>query len=322
MISTDKLNAVKTVVVHDNCSDGLASAILVKDAFYGRDIKFKFVQYNTDEFRSLRAEPGMMFVDFSPPPERAQEFIDAGTLVLDHHRTAKAMLVGFGENAIFGDEKENPGVCGARLAYEHVWLPLRAELTTQAMFADRFSRLAGVRDTWQRQSPEWTEACKQGEILNFMPRERWMAKTLTQIASEWDGQFSWIGDVLWDKHTKAIAKCVQGAHRFTTYKGTRAVVFEGVRNSSDAAEALGDTADLVIGFAYFVEPLDGESVQKMVLSTRSHTHYDCSALSKHYGGGGHTKAAGFNHIMSRSDPNPYAQIEALINLYEITLPSS
>lgn len=320
MISADKLNAVKTIIVHDNCADGLASAILLKDAFFGRDIPIRFMQYGTDDHKNLVAEPGMLFADFSPPEARAKEFVDAGALVLDHHKTAKAVVEAFGENGRFGDEATDPGICGAMLAYQHVWLPLREQLAIQAAFAKKFATLAGVRDTWQRTSEHWREACLQYHILMFVPRDRWLAKTLTEIASTWESQFAWIGELIQEKQDRTVQKVSDKAYRFTTDKGTRVVVFEGVKVTSDTAEFLHDAVDLVVGFNYEVE----NGTPKVILSTRSHTTFDCAKMCKAHGGGGHTKAAGFNvqmvdtqelGVLARSR-DPYILVEELVKRWE------
>lgn len=314
MISLEKLNAVKSVVSHLNCSDGLASAILLKDAFRGRDLPIKFVQYQTEEHKTLVAEPGMLFVDFSPHPDRVQEFVEAGAIVLDHHKTAKQVVEAFGEDGLFGDEIANPGVCGAVLAYQHVWLPLRGPLARDEteLFAKKFSTLAGVRDTWQRDDERWKEACLQNYILSFIPRERWLSKTFPQIASSWDTEYAWIGELLQEKETRTIRKIAELSYRLTTPKGTRVVIFEGVTKTSDLAELLHDSVDLVIGFNYETE----NGVPKVIFSTRSHTTFDCAAMCKAYGGGGHTKAAGFNRQLKHSDPNPYTLAEELVRLWE------
>lgn len=335
--------AVKTIIVHDNCADGLASAILLHDVL--PDARIQFVQYGTAEYVTLKAEPNMLFADFAPSADRADEFVKAGALILDHHKGSKAVIDMFGDRAVFGDEIKDPGVCGAVLAYREVWLPLLqkeydAEVANRPgdpdphykyknliSFAEQFVTLAGIRDTWQRKSPLWRQANVQVEVLNFMPRDRWMGMPFKDIASQWDSKYGWIGDVLLERHEKHIEKTVKGAHRFTTQKGTRVVCFDGVRASSDAAELLDKSADLVVGFGYLEEdmphmttdPLDTQTIRrstKMILSTRSHTHYDCCALAKAYGGGGHTKAAGFNREISVNDVNPYSMIEALVTMYE------
>jgi oligoribonuclease NrnB/cAMP/cGMP phosphodiesterase (DHH superfamily) len=315
MLDIDKLRAVKKCIVHDNCPDGLASAILLKDAYFGQDVAIEFVQYGTGKHKKLVAEPGMLFADFTPPPDRVQEFVDAGAIVIDHHTQQRDITEAFGASGIFGDEASQPGIAGATLVFEHVWLPFRHDLAVQRTFAEHFARIAGVRDTWQKKSPDWIESCKQAHILKFYPRERLLAMTLTDLAAKWRSpQFADLGDILWDKQQRTTKKIIGKSYRFTTTRGTRVVAFSGSGQTSDVADEIDADADLVVGFDFEVE--DGQI--KMIFSTRSHTTFDCGTFCKSFvGGGGHTKAAGFNRpIDPKVSLNPYGFVEALVEAWE------
>lgn len=306
MFDLEKLKAVTKIVVHDNCADGTASAILAHEALPWATVEF--VQYSTDAHKLMKAEPGILFADFSPHPDRARYFVEAGSIVLDHHKTAKALVESFGENGRFGDEKTQPGVCGASLVYEHICKPMGK----QSAFAERFAMLAGVFDTWQRQSPEWEAARVQQAILTFPTQSFWLQLPFSEIAASWDTRFKWVGEAKIASQDKRTSKSIAEAHRFTTTNGTRVVLFEGLSHSSFAAETLDQEADLVVGFSYRVE--DGKRI--LVFSTRSHTNFDCSSFARSHGGGGHTKAAGFSIHLSEGDPNPYSMFEHLLFAYE------
>jgi hypothetical protein len=318
--SLEQLRALKTAVIHGpQCPDGIASAILLHDVL--PDVEIKFVQYGA-EHESLVAVPGMLFADINPP--QGKGFVEAGTLVLDHHKGVKEWVTSFGANGVFADETEEPGVCGAVLVYRHVWLPLQAErakahghrmtsiqVAEEESAAKDFAYLAGIRDTWQNKSPDWQKACIQAEMLRFYPIEYW----LDQLARPFDPavRSMWaerrqIASMLLEKHAKSVERAIEKAHRFTTSKGTKVIVFEGTHLTSDMAEKLDHEVDLVIGFGFLVE--NGE--QKITVSTRSHTGYDCCDLAKFYGGGGHTAAAGFNSTLHTGSPQPYQLVELLI----------
>ena len=113
-IPLEVLKAVKTIVAHEKCPDGIAAALILKDVL--PEARVIFCQYSTPEHETLAAEPGMLFADFSPPKARVQEFVDKGAVVLDHHKTAKDIVAAFGDNGVFGDEIAEPGVSGAVLA--------------------------------------------------------------------------------------------------------------------------------------------------------------------------------------------------------------
>jgi hypothetical protein len=314
MIPVEILQAVRTIVVHAHCPDGLASAIILDDALPGRRIEF--MAYGTQELAALEPEEGMLFCDFSPPADRAPLFAAKGAVVLDHHKTAKDVVRQFGHHA-FGDEIADPGVCGAVLAFRHVWVPL-CGTEARLDLVSRVAHLAGIRDTWQRQSPDWVEACVQADAMRFYPTQFWLPEKpgdtppfVLRDPAEFRARMA-TGRISYVRHQEKILRAVEKSWGFTTPQSTRVVLFQNTSFSSDAAELLGENADLVIGFGYAFE--DGK--KKLLLSTRSHTTFDCSAFAKSLGGGGHTKAAGCAVNVAEGDLNPYEAIRQLIESYE------
>lgn len=337
----EKLQAVTTLVTHDNCADGMASAMILKQVLRP-DVRIIFGKYDSAEILNLPAEPGMLFCDFSPPASRVQEFVDVGAIVLDHHKTARPVVEAFGPFGVFGDEVAHPGVCGAYLAYREVWLPLRVPVQEQVLQTlkekggleeegigrvqqefniltlrvEEFATLAGIRDTWQRKDPRWKEACAQGEALHFYPKE----DLLRIDPSEWDSYLR-IGQTLLRRNEEYVKLVIEGAHRFTARSPDgseiKVLVFQGLKPTSDAAELVADEVDLVLGFAYFCEAMpNGERGFRMQISGRSRNKFDVSALASKFGGGGHTNAAGFAiFIQGDLDLNPYGFLERLVSRY-------
>jgi len=324
MISNEKLKAIKTVISHDNCPDGTASAIILHDALPNAEIRY--VQYGSDAHKYLPATEGMLFCDFSPPADRAAEFVAAGAIVLDHHKTAKSVVELFGENGVFADESADPGVCGAVLAYRHVWKPMhldRESDTSQGMrkqnpelepFIDQLATLAGIRDTWQRRDHRWAAACVQASVLAFIPNKVWLSYPLTYTQAHWNDHFRPLGQLLVEKQDKDVVRICEKGWHFSTEQGTRIIVIPSKGLTSDAAEYLDDKVDLVAGFGYTFEP--GMDRPLLIVSTRSHTNFDCATFCKRYGGGGHTKAAGCSFAVEEEQPNPYTFIETLIRDYD------
>lgn len=319
MLDPKALDAVTHIICHDSCSDGTASAMLLRDVY--PDVPIQFMQYNTDALRNLEAKPGLLFCDFSPPPDRVKEFADVGTIVLDHHKTARGLVEAMGDRGIFGDEKANPGVSGATLAFEHVWLPRRGSLGPET-WVRRFAYLAGVRDTWQRQSPDWRAACEQSNVLYFVPNEEWLSRPLSSLAAGWRENYQWVGELLLRRQEADVAKaCARGWH-FTTAAGTRVVVLPSKSLVSDAAEYLDTSVDLVIGVFYVYEP-GVDAHPKLVLSTRSHTTFDCAAFCQAHGGGGHTAAAGCTVVYGQEGGlDPFTTVRATLERYEARRASS
>lgn len=312
-------NNIHTVICHESCPDGLASALMAKDALPGVDIKF--MQYNTPDHKALSPQPGILFLDFSPNvplievdgkkvynPDILRAWGESGSMVLDHHKGSKTIIDAFGQNGRFGDEATNPGVCGAYLTFKHLWEPIDCNSSIIAK-VERFARLAGIRDTWVRDSPEWDEACRQADILMFMPKERWLSESLYVHLERWEMKYDWIGEVLEAKNKRAVEKSIEGGFRYTTENGTRAIIFENVKTTSDVSDNLTDV-DVVIGYTSFSE---GGSL-KTVFSTRSRGNFNCLEFCKRHGGGGHTKAAGFS-VTGIHDEHPVTTATRLLNEY-------
>lgn len=338
-IDIEKLKAVRTIVTHDNCTDGLSAAILLHNVLPEAEIIFAL--HGTENYDNLEAVPNMLFVDIAPPPERVEEFVRVGSIVLDHHKGVKDIVEKFGCNAIFGDEKLDPGVSGGPLAYKYVWKPLNA-LRKEEMkqneeydqlseehdeafekFVARFAERAGIRDTWQRHNPEWYEATLQGEILYFWPREFWLDIRLFDIARLWEEKFHPVGSILMKKQKASTDWMIEESYRFSSANGTRILCFNSTRATSDVAEMIDKGADLIVGFKYKCETSDdGKQTRKIIFSTRSHTSYDCMSFCKFHGGGGHTKAAGFTWIVSEEESNIFNLIKTLVDSYEKKNPSA
>jgi oligoribonuclease NrnB/cAMP/cGMP phosphodiesterase (DHH superfamily) len=247
--------------------------------------------------------------------------VDAGSIVLDHHKGAQGIVAMFGDRGVFADEKADPGVCGAVLAYREVWLQLLPPTDSVLDLAT----LAGIRDTWQNKNPRWVEACEQASWVMFFGEEECLKEPIFfgGDESKWEFRKS-VGKLLHSEHMRKVSKTVEGSFS-TSLEGLRIVIHQGTTHTSDAAEMLGEESkvDILAGFSYFAEGSTdryewsdefGDNL-KMVVSTRTRTDFDVSKLAKFYGGGGHTKAAGFTVTIGAGNMNPYLHILSLIDNY-------
>lgn len=334
MISIEKLRQVKRLITHASCPDGCASALIVKDAL--PDVEVLFVAHGTEEHRNLEASPGDLYCDFTPFEPR-QHWIDAGVLVLDHHPTQRELTMKFVEAGlgVYGENDRNE--CGAWLAYEHVWAPIKLghgpfNPADDGESVRHFAELAGVRDTWKKDDPRWQAACEQAEELMFFKFENFTLDKFLQYAGFADQVGGRMGARLFEKKLESARKAIGESHTFATQKGTRVLMFQGVTPTSDAAEILekdwnereqfggaghyqdGDRpTDIVAGFHYRVDA----GRLKLQFSTRSHTGYDVGAFCKSRGGGGHRAAAGFTVEQSPEvGANPYAVFRLLLEEWE------
>jgi oligoribonuclease NrnB/cAMP/cGMP phosphodiesterase (DHH superfamily) len=292
------LREVKKIVTHLNCPDGVCSAIVLKYAYqlFGLAPEIVFVQYKTKAYEELQAEPNMLFCDMSPPLERVQEFRDQGAIILDHHIGAKDLVLSFGDKGIFANEKTEPGVSGALLAYLHVWLPL---ITVENTFLKNLAIVAGVRDTWQRQDSRWDQACAQVESLLLMPPDKMCDRNFHEFQLYWRDTLEPIGQILLDKKHQNVVKDASKGWAFTGSDGTKVFVVCS-KLASDIAEYLGEEHDLYIAFSF--DELGPDGFPKTTLSMRSRKGYSCLDFAKFLGGNGHTNAAGASVFNSGNDP--------------------
>lgn len=301
----EKLLNVKKIVVHKYCHDGTSSAMIIKDVLH--DAEVFFADHKDKEYLELPAEPGILFCDISPPPERFQEFMDVGAIILDHHEKTKKEVLIFEEAGLgkFGESEE--GVSGAVLAYNEVWLPLQDLAKTPKEKVCRLSRLAGIRDTFQKDNFDW-ELCQiQTEAIAFFPYEHFFNDHLCEITDE----EMKIGSYIFERNKSSLQRAVNGA--FTIYwNNLKVAVIPGHRIISDAAEEL-RKKDFPITFA-FQYAVSSYGNPQLRISTRSDGTFNCNQFASFYGGGGHIPAAGGIAIDVKDNSlNPYSVILEMLN---------
>lgn len=295
-IPIEALRAVRRIVVHANCADGRASALILHAALPQATVVE--VVYNSKEHRELTPEPGDLFCDFSPwaPPlseeptaeERAdrgaamERWAAAGTIVLDHHE--EDIVRPFGERGVFGYNTLRES--GAWLAFREVWgrQPPTMRGVDLHPFVERLARRSAIRDTFQRHNGEWEAACRLALTLRFLP----LADLLAMGVERALGLAEDIGPVLLAQHTREVEEAVKGAV-IETIAGHSVAIIPSVTLTSDAADVLGRRVDVVAGFQYVHE----HGTAALVWSLRSHAGVDVRAIAKCWGGGGHKPAAGF-----------------------------
>lgn len=312
MLNLEELRKVEMIVTHENCPDGMASAMILRDVL--PKARIAFLQYGMEGYANLPVVPHMLFCDISPPRGRAHLFVEAEAIVLDHHKTAKDVVELFGDRGVFADEKERPGVSGAVLAYEEVWLPLMPPGVMKGDLSPlnpvgRFARLAGIRDTWQKNDPEWPVACSQANALLFYPVEHWMSNRVSYLT---ENEMA-IGRIVGQKRESTLAKVCERVFAWT-YRDVRIAILSIGNLVSDAAEVLRNEFDLILSFSYTIDPIHKQP--KLLVSCRSgETDFDVGKLAQHFKGGGHTKAAGFEIDVFETSPNPYTTIQERLRQY-------
>lgn len=283
---------VTKLVTHDACADGLACAMIVKDAL--PEVEVVFAQYGTPLLEALAPSSGLLFCDISPPRERAGAFVDAGAIVLDHHKHARDIVELFGDRGVFADEVSRPGVSGASLAHEHVWLgAVGHHLEDRRYTVGEFARLVGIRDTWQRPSPSWELASDLQVVLMGMPRAYWLRRG--GIGRAMSNDALELGQLWRSQRAETVAKISStGTVCLIDPAGRQWAVFpDSHRHTSDVAETM-RARGVAVTCGWFQAVEDG--AVRTVLSLRSDGSWqhplDVGALCKSFGGGGHSRAAG------------------------------
>lgn len=296
----DELNKVKTILVHKDCSDGIASAVILHMAMPWTTVKF--IQYGTEEHSNLQYEEGQFFCDLSPPRARYEEF--KGALILDHHDTAKDIVL-----SLDGIYQEEPGISGATLAFQHVWTPLQGKkhclyVTYEVYW---FSRLAGIFDTWQKDSPAWWQAKDLAEALRLYPWHTWEKRLADPDMQSVVEERCDVGELLVCRNEDHAQDVAEHAWKTTLSDGTTLAVIAGIYTVNLVADHTG--TDLTVGFNYYIE----NNIPKIRLSCRSRGKVDVGNLASFYGGGGHPKAAGFNiENLSAREHNPFVMVADII----------
>lgn len=278
-------SSVRKVIVHDACMDGLASAMILKEALPG--VPIVFVNYGPEHER-LPAEPGLLFCDIAPPRARVQEFVDAGAIVLDHHAYARDVVAAFGERGVYGTES------GAWLAYAHVHPTGRNNQVDPGI--ERFARLVSIRDTWRKDSDLWPSALELHAILEAFPREHWLRGDGIEAALQAFDRG--IGAELVVAKIDQVARLVERGLVLSKDRVGRLWALSTAPHAlvSDLAETARQvrSVDVLVNVHLRVE--DGGLW--FTVSLRSNERLDVGAVAHARGGGGHVRAAGFRALAS------------------------
>lgn len=318
MSVSKKYKDVRKIISHYNCADGTASALILMDAFHeaGQDIEeVRFVAYDTPEHENIKAEPGLLFVDFSPPVARIQEFVDAGTFMVDHHKSMAPYAPLFGDRAVFEDE--TPGVSGAVLAWReadtHIAKYDTYPLSNRSVFSRDLVEQIGIRDTWVKSDPEaFEKASALSDALKFIPTPLFfevrdgktvLAQRLEYVKTLIEG----LSPILKVKHRESVDYAKKSAFFFTTPRGTKVGVINSTTLTSDVVGEL--PVDILVGFSYH------GANNKLGLSFRSRHGYDVGSLAVSLGGGGHKAAAG-GSLPIYTDRSPYQSIREMLCAWE------
>jgi len=167
-----------------------------------------------------------------------------------------------------------------------------------------------------KDDPRFRAACAQSEALRLFGEKALTMDLFGPNAAD-AARFDDVGYLLLEKREVSANAAAQEAWR-TTASRTRVAFVHDHHEISDAAEVLGETADLVVAFHYVA---DAQAL-RLEVSLRSRGSFDCCALAKMNGGGGHTRAAGFSVAgEAPGSRSPHAVVLDLVYAFESTAAS-
>lgn len=290
--SKEKLESIEKVFYHDQCPDGLASALIVaasRSEAEFPNVEFIPIQYNTAKQQELAPQPHCLFVDITPALSSWEAWKEHAPLVLDHHETAKSVVLGL--DGLYGTNDEHSG---AMLAFEQFMIPLQGGYSSWRAFA----QLCMIRDTWKDKHPHWEEACALSMALrNRDPDE--LIRSVRAHGTHWTRSDEFCQLVRQGRRSRrdlvaTIEKHAQSAYVHTVRilgQNFKCAFFNhtGTMISEVAHKLLHDGCDAAFGF--FLTFQDGD--MQCVVSIRTTGRFSAAKLAEKFGGGGHAKAAGF-----------------------------
>ena len=278
LFAPDKKDSRPLVIYHGHsCPDGFASA-LAAWLFY--DGKAEFLGLDHGDIRTIADLPDITgrtvyILDFSFSTEimRGIDAQAAKLVMLDHHKSAAEHLTGFACRC--GVLHFDMHKSGSRLAWEffHPDKPL----------PDLF-RFIEDRDIWVWQYPESAGflAALDMEPFDFA---HWAA--MAAFDAEQLHLFMARGQAMDDKFNKLAADIAEGAQP-VVFNGQQGLMVNapGVFHS-----VVGDILSAKSGTFALMWSATKDGVIKVGL--RSQRNFDCIALARSMGGGGHAQACGF-----------------------------
>lgn len=277
---------MKTTIIYHNvkpdfpCPDGLAAAWVGAKVYPDADLIGW--QYQEESPPKITPDSRVVIVDFSFPKEVLQNWTDAGceVVVIDHHKSAQAMLEGFAGGILRFDM----GKCGAVLTWEYFFpdqpIPVFLQyVQDQDLWEWKLPHSEAVREAFAKlwrsfQLFDQLYPMNQQEFLDFMLP---------------------IGQPRLDEKNRKVEAIAQ-RHTWQELAGYRipvvALVEGEERLRSDVCAWLyKNYPDAPFTASYRVE----NGVEHWDLrSDKNGNNFDVSEIAVQFNGGGHHNAAGFS----------------------------
>jgi oligoribonuclease NrnB/cAMP/cGMP phosphodiesterase (DHH superfamily) len=260
---------MRYVLYHSNCYDGFGAAFAAWKKFGSEGTNYIPVSYGYPP-PEMPAATRIYIVDFSYPAEVLKKLAEnAIVTVLDHHKTAKealAPLIGAKGNleVLFDMDKS-----GARMTWEY--------LHPQERCPDLIDYISD-RDLWRFELPG-SERVHKALVSYPMDFSVWASLSIEGLKKE--------GVVCERLYEQLVDNIVKSAW-IGELDGMKVPMVNTSIAWSEVGHALlekNPDYPMAASFTVFRD--------QVMWSLRSRPDFDCSAVAKKFGGGGHKNAAGF-----------------------------
>lgn len=269
---------MRIVLYHANCSDGFGAAYAVAQRYGTSDTTYRAVQYRDelrlDDFDGV-GELYLLDITFALPTMMALRDRAKRLIVIDHHRTAEAVLRYFDCNVKIFDLEHS----AAWLTYRYLYP--EQDMQDMPILYDYIED----RDLWRFSYPLSREI--NAYIRSFAHSFGVWSEVETSLELRFDSCIEQGVAIL--RSQQQTVDALQSEAFMSRIAGYTVPVVNANHLLSEIGESLLKRfPDAPFAAVYFDTP------SHRVYSLRSSERFDCSLVAQAFGGGGHARAAGFS----------------------------
>lgn len=274
----------RLVIYHRNCADGFGAAMAAKKHQEWADAEYVAAQYG-EEPPDVKGKH-VLIMDFSYPRDVLEKMNESALslFVIDHHKTAEKELEGL-DYAIFDMSQS-----GAMMAWK-ILHPEDGAMSCVNELLSQDDRVVPVliqyvqdRDLWKwklANSREVSAALASYPMDFEMWNELLNDNEMPRLALE--------GEAILRYQTREVSRAIGAWKRNPQHKEIGGHRVPVMNCTSLISEICGELSD---GYPFAATYMDVDGKRIYSLRTRQND-FDCGAVAREYGGGGHPGAAGY-----------------------------
>jgi len=272
------------IILTHNDMDAVASAIIGKVVYPNAKVEYCNYDNINEKVLEYLGKDVIFITDISVNEEVAEKIEENNSqyndcvLLFDHHKTAKWLTK---YNWVtFADDK-----CGAKVFFD--WL---LNYTLEINLRNKYRELAKYIDliTYANDYDLWYHKYSMSKKLNMLAYEygfeRFMNRFLDNPDCTLTNTEELILELANERKMKFIEEQKKNMKLYKDNQGRNVAVFLSTQHAGEVRDFIND--DNIDYYLFF-------SLNKGIASLRTKGEVDCSEVAKMFGGGGHTKVAGF-----------------------------